>query len=467
MKLNRDSNQAIFNILSQLILNGTNFVLIMVFTRYLSTNDYGIVSIYQAYVLLFSVLIGLNTQGSIGPAFVHIDNAEHDNYLASSILLSLLSFVCIFIIVLVCMPALSAFMQLQPVLIILMLFHGLGNFSFQFASIQFTYARKAQYSCLLAFLVAAATIVLSLLSVNEVFGNIPQYVGRILSLASPYILCALLTISVTLTKGNALANLKKYWKFCIPICIPLVFHGLSQVVLAQTDKVMLQKLYGDRSAVGIYSFYVTFVHVLNSVYVALNNTWVPVYYAYLKENDTAILEKRAKRYVGLFSMMVVGFLLVSPEIVRLFADKAYWNGSKMIPIIALSICMTFMYSFPVNFELFNCESKMIAFGTGAAAISNIILNYLFIPNYGIYGAAFATLISYALLFVFHHFCAKKLALSEMYPISKTLFIELYISTGVAIALFYLLYTQWIIRWILAVAVGLRLVKRIVFEKSIF
>lgn len=37
---------------------------------------------------------------------------------------------------------------------------------------------------------------------------------------------------------------------------------------------MIQKLLDDNGLVGIYSFIVTFVHILNSIYTALNNTWV-------------------------------------------------------------------------------------------------------------------------------------------------------------------------------------------------
>ena len=96
----RDGKQAIFNILSQLVLQGTNFLLIMYFTRHLSTANYGIVQIYQAYVLFVSVVVGLRTQGSIGPAFVHIDQKEHADYLASVLFFSFISFVAISILTL-------------------------------------------------------------------------------------------------------------------------------------------------------------------------------------------------------------------------------------------------------------------------------------------------------------------------------------------------------------------------------
>jgi len=46
--------------------------------------------------------------------------------------------------------------------------------------------------------------------------------------------------------------------------------------------------------------------------------------------------------------------------------------------------------------------------TGAAALLNIALNFLFIPRFGIYGAAYATLISFCFQSVFVYFMGRKL-----------------------------------------------------------
>ena len=113
--------------------------------------------------------------------------------------------------------------------------------------------------------------------------------------------------------------------FCLPICIPLVFHGVSQIVLGQTDKIMIQKQLIDDGLVGIYSFIVTFVHILNSIYTALNNTWVPIYYSYTKDGNYEMIKVRSNRYCKLFLCLCLGFMFVSPEFVRLFADKNYWG----------------------------------------------------------------------------------------------------------------------------------------------
>ena len=65
---------------------------------------------------------------------------------------------------------------------------------------------------------------------------------------------------------------------------------------------MLQKLTDDLSIVGIYSFIVTYVHILNSIYAALNNTWVSLYYKYLKSDKYDTLKIRSKRYMNFFTI---------------------------------------------------------------------------------------------------------------------------------------------------------------------
>ena len=68
--------------------------------------------------------------------------------------------------------------------------------------------------------------------------------------------------------------------------------------------------------------------------------------------------------------------------------------------------MMFLYSFPVNYEFYHKKSIHIAIGTSVAAVINCILNYILIPKMGMAGAAVATLISYVMLWIFHHLVSK-------------------------------------------------------------
>lgn len=465
-KVKKDSLQVVYNILSQLILNGTNFILIMIFTRFLTTINYGIISIYQSYVLFFAIIVGINVQGSIGPAFSHIDKKEHNNYLASIFILSLVTFITIFIFSIIFIDGLEKFSQLPPILIILMIFQSFGVFCFNFANIKYVYSRKAQYSFMISLTLSILMIIFSLIGVNLNENLFPQYMSRILGLAIPYILCIPYVMIIVFINTKPFRHIKQYWKFCLPICLPLIFHGISQVILSQTGKIILQKATSNYSIVGIYSFILTFVNILNSIYIALNNTWVPIYYDYLKSEKYYLLINRSRKYCDFFTNIVGGFVMLSPEFVKIFSASEYWSGMDLIPIFVLSSYMIFIYSFAINFELYHCKSNWIALGTSISAFFNIALNWILIPRYEEYGAAIATLISYILLFIFHNYCAIKIGKSN-YMFTIKFFLKNLIVMVISCVVFFIFKNIWYIRWLYALFFAFAIINQLYRDKKIF
>ena len=74
--------------------------------------------------------------------------------------------------------------------------------------------------------------------------------------------------------------------------------------------------------------------------------------------------------------------------------KHYWIGSRLMIYIAMAhLFMAIGYSVLPVF-LAGKQPMMILLATSVAAISNIAINLVAIPNYGIIGAAIGTLISY-------------------------------------------------------------------------
>lgn len=464
--LNVDNKQTIYNLLAQIILQGTNFLLIMLFTRFMSTANYGVVSIYQAYATFFITIIGLSVQGTIGAAFAHLDKKSHNDYLASIYMVSCLCYLLINAIALMLKNALVEFTGLSWILILLMLAYSFGNFSFNFLSIKFVYMRKAEISCLLSLIIALGMIILSWLSITQDIYEMPEYMGRILSLSIPYILFALLALIMIFKDGNPFVMLKESLKFCLPMSIPLVLHSISSVFLGQTDKIMLQKILKDVGAVGIYSFIVTFVHLLNTIYVALNNTWTPIYYSYLKNNNMDELRIRSNRYFDFFTNICLGFILLSPEIVKIFADHRYWVGIKIIPISTFAIFLVFEYTFAVNFELYRRKTQWIALGTVIAALCNMILNIILIPRYSMFGAAIATCISYGILFIIHYIRALTIGNGE-FTYNVSFFIANNIKMLIVSVIFWVALEYYIVRWGLAIIVGLLMAREFNKNKVFF
>ena len=456
---------AIFNILGPVVLNGINFFTVPIFTRLLGTDNYGIVSLYTTWVQVFSIIMGIQTGGTIAVSRAHLKEKEQDRYYSSIISLSCLSSIAIAVLTVVFIGPISKFMKFSPALVFVMLLQSFGTYIINFASLKFTYHKEAFSNFIISTSVAIISVALSLVLVSCISSFEDRYWGRIIGYAIPAGVVGISILAFFLLRGKTFFD-KQYWKFCLPLCLPLVFHGLSHIVLSQSDRIMLQQQLQDTGAVGIYSFVFTLTHILSIIWSALNNTWVPFYYDYLSQKDTKVIIRRSRNYIFLFTSLCVGFILVAPEFTMLFASRDFWSGMDLIPIMVISVYMVFLYSFPVNFEFFHKKTSVIAVGTCGAAILNIVFNFLLIPIWGTMGAALATMATYVLLFCFHQILANYIGQGD-YHYRTMMFLPGLAVLTLAAVIYYITSDFWYIRWILALVTGVLLLWRIIKQKSVF
>ncbi len=463
-KSKNENSLAIFNLLGPVFLNGINFFTIPVFTRLLGAENFGIVSVYIAWVQIITVIIGLQTTGTISIAKVHLPEDEQQKYRSSVLSLSFFSMIVFSLIVLVFAGPVSDLLDLKNTIILIMVLQSFGTYVIMFASAGFTYDKEAYKTFLLSVTAALATIVLSLVLMLRSDSFDGRADARILGMAIPNIIIGFIMFAIIMVRGKKTFS-KKYWKFCLPLSMPLIFHGLSQIILSQADKIMLQK-FTTGEIVGIYSFVITFTHLLNVIWLAFNNTWVPFYFDDMKKGNVENIKKRTKNYVFLFTVIVCGFMLMAPEVAKLFTTSAFWGGINLIPIFSVCMYMVFLYSFPVNFQFFHNRSLNIAIGTCLSAVLNIVLNFILIPRFGMYGAAIATLIAYISLFAFHQFIARYVVGRAYHFSYKDYRLSMLFVAG-NVALSYGLADFWYIRWIMAGVMGTVLAVKILKNKKIF
>lgn len=445
------------------ILNGINFFTLPIFTRMLTTEQFGVVTTYTLGVSVVTVLVGLQTQGTIGTAFSHFEEDEKKGYISSIVTIALLSFVLLFGLALLFLNPLAQFIGIARNYVILMFLQALGAFGVSFASMKFTFCKQAVKNFLLSVAVGALTAILSIIFIQMDSG--PElYRGRLYGLALPNIFAGVALLAFFLVAGRRFF-VKKYWRFCLPLAAPLIFHGLSHILLAQSARFVIQKQLGFSEA-GIYGFVFTVTQVLNILYAALNNAWVPFYYDDLKNRRFDVINKKTANYIFLFAGLTVGFILVSREFLQIFAGADYLTGTPTLPLMAASIFCTFLYSFPVNFQFYHRNTVAIAIGTTFSALINLGLAIWLTPIYGIMGTAVALLISYVLLFVFHHIIASFI-LKRFYHYKLRQFLPGIGAVAAAVISFYLLENMWYIRWGAAVLVGGALVWKLVKNRSIF
>ena len=354
----------------------------------------------------------------------------------------------------------ESYTGISSLMIVVMLIHTAAMICVNWMSAKLAYDKCAKAN----FILSVVSILLSLVLIYFADSGIGKYEAYIFGYAIPYLIAGTICAVILLSKGKSLFY-GKAWKFCLAFCLPLIFHALSNTVLHQCDKIMIKRFIGD-SATGIYGFAVTFANVISIIFNALNTTWVPFYHDDVKNNQAERLKIKTNNYVFLFTCLTVGFIMAMPEVVKLFAQKDFWPGINLIPILALGIYFVFLYTFPVNFEFYYKKTKNIALGTLLAAIANICLNYAFIPKFGMMGAAAATLISYVLLYAFHLFMAKAV-IKEQYHYPYKFFYAYLAVVVVFVALFYVIKDIIWLRWLIFVLSAALLLRRVYRNRSIF
>ena len=178
-------------------------------------------------------------------------------------------------------------------------------------------------------------------------------------------------------------------------------------ILNTSDRIMITKLINS-DATAFYTIPYTTTMFVTMLWNSMNNAWAPWTFDMLDEKNYNALKSKTKPYFLFFLLIVYIYILIAPEVLLIMGGKQYMHAVYVIPPVIIGYIFQFAYSLYVNIEAFYKKQKLIALGTILAAITNIILNYIFIPLYGYIVAAYTTLISCILLFVFHMLIVKKI-----------------------------------------------------------
>ncbi len=199
---------------------------------------------------------------------------------------------------------------------------------------------------------------------------------------------------------------KKINLFSLPI-IPSV---LSVWVLNLSDRIFIER-YFSTSEVGIYSLGYQIAGLVLIFSDAFKRAYDPYFYrianTHNREKATSILYRT--NYIYVLVLIIVSFIIsfFSNEGIRLFFNQDYYSTIFIIPIISLA------YLISQNSGLLNVmmyqekKTHFVMFITIGAAIINIALNFIFIPRFGIGGAAYSKVISYLAVFIVSYLMAKK------------------------------------------------------------
>ena len=400
--------------ISSFATSGINYITTPIFTRLLSTEEYGTVAIYNSWMLIMQVVLSLTL---IYPGVLHVGLYEHsDNrwrYL--SVVQGIITSVSVLVIGLFALfhEPLGKWIALPQSLMWLMLIYCM----FHPATTLWMTKQKYEYRYRSAFFVTVGSAVfaqiVSVFMVMRMRGTGADLaVVRLWSAGLVNLIVAWILWGYIFAKGRTFYD-SALWKATIAVAVPLIPHYLSHVVLNGTDKIMIGHMVG-RSSAGIYSLAATLSSIGILCWRALLTSFSPFVNAKLGERKFREIREAVKPlWMVTGGMCIVGALL-SPEIIRVFGTKSYLAGLHVVPAIVASIFMHTLYDAFSAVSFFHKKSVRIMTASVAAAVSNIVMNYFGIKWFGFIAAGYTTLIANTILVIMHYRTSRIAEKEEIY-----------------------------------------------------
>ncbi|MDY6833877.1 MAG: flippase [Chloroflexota bacterium] len=179
--------------------------------------------------------------------------------------------------------------------------------------------------------------------------------------------------------------------------LPMIPAGLALWILSASDRYFLLA-YSTETELGLYSIASKFAMVIALIIMAFRMAWPQSAFSVIEREDNKELYARTLTYFVFTGCLIVLMLaLFGDNLLAFLTTEDFFGAAKAIPILGLGLVFSGCYTLLAIGMGVTKKVGMIIPVTAIPAALNLFLNYLLIPPYGMMGAAWATLISFALM----------------------------------------------------------------------
>lgn len=184
-------------------------------------------------------------------------------------------------------------------------------------------------------------------------------------------------------------------KYSIPLIPTTIFWWITNV----SDRYIVAYMLGAQ-ANGLYAISYKIPTIIILVSSIFTEAWK---LSIVTENKA---DQRERFFINVFksysSIMFIaasGLIFLAKVITKLLVSNSFYASWRYVPFLIMATTFSCLVTFVGSIYMVEKKSGLTLATTFAGALINVILNFLLIPGFGVNGAAFATFISYAAVFI--------------------------------------------------------------------
>lgn len=404
-----------------------SFILIPLFTNYLTTSEYGRIDFITMLISLLIPIITLNFIEAL--IRFGVDKEYESKEVISTIIFSIIPIYGVLLII---------FLILIKLDIINNSILGYLGIFFVVSLYQFLqqYTRVIEKLIIYATSDILYTIIFSVLNVIFIAKFRAGIQGYFTSYIIAYITASIfLIIKAKIYKDIKLSLYnKEYLREFIKYSTPLIPNNLSWWIVNASDRFLI-KIFCGYSNLGIYSIANKIPQILNTFYGLFFKAWQISSIKELGKEDTERFYEQIFKYISK-AMFTVGIciLLGINVIFFIMIGEEFKDAINYVSVLVLAIIFFTLASFLGSIYTAYKKSKNVLKSTIISAVINIALNILFMPFWGAIVSCYSTLASYLFLFIYRlydsrQFMKLKIDVKDLI-ISSLIFILMTINIGI-------------------------------------
>lgn len=379
------------------------FLLVPLYTSFLSTVDYGVADLITTTSTLFIYVFTINIADAV-LRFVIDKKTNRESYLAYGIRILLIgSF--LFALVVFTFWKLNIFSWQEYCYVYLFL----NFFTVALYQILSNYLRaidKVKDVAISGIINTIVTIGLNIFTLVFLKIGLTGYlVSMVLGsfVASMYCLVQIRFSPRILTNTCDKQNKRAMRNYSIP----LIFNGMAWWVNNSIDKYFVTWILGA-SQNGIYAVSYKIPTILTVFHSIFSQAWNLSAIKEFDENDKdGFFAKTYTMYNAILVLLCSVLIIFNIPIAKILFAKDFFVAWKYSSVLLISIVFSSMSGFIGSIFTAVKDSRIFAISTVVSAVMNCTLNGLLIPRLGVMGAAIATAISFCIIWAIRLLCSRK------------------------------------------------------------